>query len=484
MKESFHKMNIGIYDAVWNGDINAVKALVGDIGSMKVTLVLDDRMRELLRELEIGDDLNPITLPVVAILRGHADVCQFLLERDGLALQTLFRFGEYSSATILHLATYAGHPGICTMLLNKGAAQEPDSHGRTPLLIAAGRNQSVCQVLLENGATDLPDKNGTTALHVAAAGGYTGICDLLVEFEATDYSTDVKGMTPLDMAINNGHEETCEFLIHHGAPVVPEVRYVVTDPITGQLIHPSLLHLASAKGMKKVCALILDKGIGVDDIDKDGQTPLFVAAQNCHREVCELLLDRGATTNKANNQGWTPLRIAIKHGHKDVCEMLLERGAAKELVGKAFSLTPLHLATINGHTEICHLLIAHGATLESTPDGGSLLYLAAEAGILSLCLFFLEHGVNQDVTAYGWSPLMIAARHGHRDICDLLIEHGADLEETLKIVRERGWQCASCVTATKFCSPHDGAPSWQPAYLKAFNTLSEVRRNRRRERPS
>jgi ankyrin repeat protein len=38
-----------------------------------------------------------------------------------------------------------------------------------------------------------------------------------------------------------------------------------------------------------------------DLIRQNGNTPLWVAAQNGHLEVCKVLLDKGADVNKANN---------------------------------------------------------------------------------------------------------------------------------------------------------------------------------------
>src|SRR5437899_1059282 len=60
--------------------------------------------------------------------------------------------------------------------------------------------------------------------------------------------------------------------------------------------------------------------------DREGATPLHLAAQNGHKDVAEVLLGNHADVN-AKNDGTTPLHLAAHEGYKDVVEVLLAHHA-------------------------------------------------------------------------------------------------------------------------------------------------------------
>jgi len=64
----------------------------------------------------------------------------------------------------------------------------------------------------------------------------------------------------------------------------------------------------------------------VDTPNKDGFTPLYVAAQNGHLEVVRFLVDAKADLNTAD-YGNTPLAVAVHMGHGEVAALLRAAGA-------------------------------------------------------------------------------------------------------------------------------------------------------------
>ena len=99
---------------------------------------------------------------------------------------------------------------------------------------------------------------------------------------------------------------------------------------------------------------LLAANASVDAPNKDGTTPLCIAAQNGHTAAIELLLAAKAGVDTPKKDGATPLNIAAFQGHLDVVRLLLLGGAdpTKEWRGQ----TPLASAEKKGRAATVALL--------------------------------------------------------------------------------------------------------------------------------
>ena len=68
--------------------------------------------------------------------------------------------------------------------------------------------------------------------------------------------------------------------------------------------------------------------------------------------------------NQRNRNGATPLALAAQAGHWDVIQVLLDEFGAKIDIPDAEGSTALSAATILGHTEVVSNLLANGASIE------------------------------------------------------------------------------------------------------------------------
>ncbi|KAK4155389.1 ankyrin repeat-containing domain protein [Chaetomidium leptoderma] len=129
----------------------------------------------------------------------------------------------------LHMAAVKGHDRIVRMLLGHTAdANEPDGHGRTPVMHAvAGGFEDVLQTLLACGARVADaDREGRSALYWAVAHRRESLLRLLLDHCRSSQSRtltlvldqpDASGKTPLHLAIDMGFEAGVMLLLENGA---------------------------------------------------------------------------------------------------------------------------------------------------------------------------------------------------------------------------------------------------------------------------
>lgn len=91
-----------------------------------------------------------------------------------------------------------------------------------------------------------------------------------------------------------------------------------TTPInSGSGVKP--IHLAASNGSIDAIQVLLSYGATVDDLDNNGQTPLFFSRDP---ETAKFLLSKGAKIDKKNNRGQTAADMA---GRQDVKRFLQRR---------------------------------------------------------------------------------------------------------------------------------------------------------------
>jgi len=165
----------------------------------------------------------------------------------------------------------------------------------------------------------------------------------------------------------------------------------------------SEIHVAAAQGdLAGVESILAEKPELVNARDKDGWSPLHMAANAGHNRMVELLLANGAEVNaktfKKSRWGysnkefsWTALHMAANAGNKEMAKLLLANGAEVN-VKTNIGHTPLHMACIDGHKEMVVLLLANGAEVNAkTDDGHTPLKYSVVMGRDGVAEFLRKH---------------------------------------------------------------------------------------------
>lgn len=392
---------------------------------------------------------------------GHSDVqlVQDLLD-SGAATETP-RSVNWGCNRAIDVAAMAGQPEVIKLLLradptcdiNKG-----DPNGHTALYLAAkfGSYDAV-KVLIDRGASILCRSNeGYTPLHVANS---PDIAKFLLDVGAPVDNTDGHkpagkrqaarkrqerhvrqggSPTPLLTACGGGRGSVATFLLEAGA-----------DPMAKGLNGCTTIHEAARSGLFEVIALLVSRGVSINQAADDGHTPLHAAVLSGHLNIVEQLLNLGADANARDNLGETPLYLG--RNSLDVMMMLAKHGADindRDPDG----LTLLHKVVqppYKTNTERdFENLVNLGVDLEARDNQGySVLHTAVKCDSVPMIIeWIIERGGDINaVNNRGWTVLMTASHQDYEDAVNALVRHGANIEAT--VGGREGGRTALCIAA-------------------------------------
>jgi ankyrin repeat protein len=356
---------------------------------------------------------------------GNAAMLEALLDAGGDANAA---FGE--GETVLMTAARAGDTASVKTLLEHGG--KPDAtegwHGQTALMWAAIENHAdVVQLLIEAGAKvdrastkhdwvkisysegNVPktrDLGGLTALQFAAREGSLESVEKLLAAGADPHATEpMYQLTPLQLAILNGHYTLAKRLIEHGVGVDDGSLYLAVDTrnlgfyaqrpnphekdgdVTSLDVVNALLERGADPDLPYTKGLpdgVLPEGAAKPRLPErtvageiavpPGATPLDRAAAAGDFAVVETLLTHGASANVVTEDGTTPLMLLAGYSRGrtnapladipkrlELIRLMLEKGADLNAVHKDSTNDALFFAKQRNAPEIIALLEQFGA---------------------------------------------------------------------------------------------------------------------------
>ncbi|XP_033631859.1 ankyrin repeat domain-containing protein 50-like [Asterias rubens] len=391
---------------------------------------------------------------IAAAYMGHKKIVEYLAE-NGADIDHVDCDGRTAlSVAAMSVAVSQGHTSVITLLVERGAdVNHSDNEGMSPLIVAASEgHQTVVELLLEGDADiDHTDNNNRTALIAASNMRHTNVVKALLYWDAAVDTIDNEGRTVLSIAAAEGNAEVVRMLLERGLDEMHKDHHGWTP-----------LHMAAFGGHREVCRVFLSQTspVSVDIMDRDGRTPLTLAAQEGKLDTVKELLNYNANIHHTAHDGRSVVRAASLEGHQEVVRVLIEGDADinyKDAEGRStlymlslenkvpmahFLLecgadtenpdfegrTPLHVASWQGHTEMVNVLLTFKANPNAVDkEKRSVLQSAAWQGHVMVANALLEKGANKNHTCnQGASALCIAAQEGHVDVVNCLLEHGAD----------------------------------------------------------
>ena len=410
---------------------------------------------------------------------------------------------------ILCEAASRGKTKNVKMLLEKNA-DLPDADGALALARMAKKNDLMAVTTLLKAGVDPhePDFGGLTAFTVAAANGCGDVVKALFDhhpkssskekwIETLQNETDIDGRTALMLAVLNKQSEMTYLLLNNKADIHKKdlqgrnaMLWAAEQggaAILGMLnTNPAALFVldndannvflaAAAGGCTDVFQILIlsigaNSPINLNSPNKQGDTPLIVAARCGHPAIVKLLLDKNANYIHLNKKGQSALLESLSNNHMDIYELLYAKLTEREkklpemnpvehamiktiidIIPAARDVLPelpalknnqtdnegnseLHMLAKGGHHEALKQLLASrsepgyevdGTTETMADDDNEFGLDEAKSGstVLQARKLDIEMLNNEGLT-----PLCEAVRYGRYKAAELLLDKGAKVD--------------------------------------------------------
>ena len=352
-----------------NEDGQTALMLAARTGDVPVATLLVQRGADVNRRERFRDQ----SAVMWAAAQGHAPMVAFLVS-TGADLSVRARATDWA-----------------TQITNEPRVQYRPTGGLTPLLYAARAGCLDCvKAMLAAGAdNDRPNPDGMTPMLMALDNGHPAVARYLLEQGANPHTWDWWGRTPLYVAVTmRGGPDS------HAGPRPPEsLALIEALLVAGVNPNVQLAFKEPSRGGR-------DNRFK-DDLLTTGATPLLRAAQTFDTDVVRALLAHGALVDLPNASGVTPFMAAAGIGTRTTAGVL-GPGPPDNVV--QLSLATMELlrtagADVNARiTDTTSLTarIARPSTL-SGRQGQTALFFAAETGRAEVVRYLLEHGARADV---------------------------------------------------------------------------------------
>lgn len=271
------------------------------------------------RMISSGMDLND------PASNGKRPLAETVLKNDPYLMELMIEHGADptlgddpamgTGRSLLHYAAKMDNAELVQRLINLGVEPDvTDVNDQTPLDVAATYGETeAMRVLLENGADPMRvDKGGSVPILLAAGYGNLEAARLLIQNGADLNYRHERGWTPLLLAVYYDFEDVAVFLLDNGADM--------------QVKHESGLgvsEIAANNGSAGMLRRMIDAGARVDrTMQFDGRNIIHLCALSGLGSFIEELAGRGIDPAATDKDGRTPLDLAAEAGDEEAMEIL------------------------------------------------------------------------------------------------------------------------------------------------------------------
>ncbi len=269
------------------------------------------------------------------------------------------------------------------------------------------------------------DNDGNGLFHYAVVGGNTGTLQELVKM-GVSYAPNSKGENAFSF-IGRGRGAKLNLAL------LQYLKSLGLDPKVPSANGQTLAHTLARTGAEEtVLQFLIENDIDLSLADKEGSTPLMLAAARGNAPFINFWLAKN-DINATNNAGQSALTQAVANNSAEIVKLLIEKGAktdvkdgdGNDLYGTLISSYRKGRGSVQRATEIMDLLNASGIEM---PRNGKLIHTALDKDDTDLMATLIKSG--EDINAKdkdGYTILHYASmKSKDLDLLKFLIDNGAN----------------------------------------------------------
>ena len=347
---------------------------------------------------------------MLAAENGHLNLVKWLVD-NGSDLNAV----DQDNETALILAAKKGYLLIIIYLLDhKADSTLKNLNGLTAFLEAIMNDQSdAAQKIFEKTKKNIAQADLNKALEVS---------DQKNNKDMSDWLKNVTTGKPAKISEESLQKKYNSRQLPAAKPLLPKTEKQISSAGKSPLKNDQkLLTALEQSNNKKILALLKNNNGNLNATDKNGHTPLMIAAENNDIHIITLLIQDGANINFLDLDGNTVLMIAALNDNAPAIRALAQYNVdinAKNKNGQ----TALMIASLYNRTRAMKELIRLGADLNKINNNGqSALVFAAYQNNADAAKILLDAGINRNLRdTYGFTAIDWAKRRNNKDIIILL----------------------------------------------------------------
>ena len=313
-------------------------------------------------------------------------------------------------------AAYKNNLDLVRFLIEKGTDMKlVDAHGYSLAnfcAVTGQLNKELYDLCIKHGSVLSEEKNKDGANALLLIIPFLENSEMIRYFEGKGLNlmtTDANGNNAFVYAARSGNQEMMKLVMDYGMDPktnnsaalffaargmrrkpngIDVFQYLESLGLDLQAVNSeknNLLHVLARKSEDSILLeYLVQKGIGINDKNTKGETPIMKAIQSNNKVSLNVLNRNEASFDVQDNDGNTLWHHAIEHKDKEICLLLLKYDVELNAINQQ-GMSALHLACMKGeNVDYISFLVESGADINQRTEFGELPYdLALENELLN-----------------------------------------------------------------------------------------------------